>query len=217
VSGTFITFEGADGGGKSTQIKKLADYYKDQGNDVVVTREPGGTSLAEEIRNLLLCPGNKVGGKAEVLLYAAARADHVEQLIKPALIAGKTVLCDRFIDSSVAYQGFGRGVPIDNIMEVNCFASGYLKPDLTIVLDLSYDQAVSRIVSRTSQVGLDRIEQEQADFHLRVRAGFLWLSEKFPQRVKLIDASQPEEQVFAKVIEHLHNAGLVEQHGKRMR
>jgi len=210
VKSAFITFEGADGGGKSTQLKRLAGYYQARGKDVVVTREPGGTSLAEEIRNLLLDPRKKVVGAAEVLLYAAARAEHVEQLIKPALLGGKTVLCDRFIDSSVAYQGFGRGLPINTIMEVNYFASGGLEPDLTIVLDLSYDQSMSRIASRTSRAGLDRIEQEQADFHRRVRAGFLWISEKFPQRVKLIDASLPKGQVFAKVIEQLHGAGLVE-------
>ncbi|MEW6663274.1 MAG: dTMP kinase [Bacillota bacterium] len=210
MKSAFITFEGTDGAGKSTQLRRLVDYYKVRGTDVVITREPGGTSLAEEIRNLLLDPGKKVVGPAEVLLYAAARAQHVEQLIKPALVAGKTVLCDRFIDSSVAYQGFGRGLPINTIMEVNHFASGGLEPDLTIVLDLSYDQAMSRIALRTSRVGLDRIEQEQADFHRRVREGFLWLREKFPQRVKLIDASLPQEVVFAKIIEELQGARLVD-------
>lgn len=177
--------------------------------DVVVTREPGGTSLGEEVRSLLLNPDKKVVGPAEVLLYAAARAQHVEQLIKPALDAGKTVLCDRFVDSSVAYQGFGRGLPVSTIMAVNHFAAGGLVPDLTIVLDLSYDQAMARIALRTSQDSLDRIEQEQADFHRRVREGFLWLSRKFPERIRLIDASLSQEEVFAEIIRVLQGLRFV--------
>ena len=205
----FITFEGTDGSGKSTQLRKLTEYCRERGMDVVVTREPGGTSLGEEVRSLLLDPGKKVVGQAEVLLYAAARAQHVEQLIKPALDAGKTVLCDRFVDSSVAYQGFGRGLPVATIMEINHFAAGGLVPDLTIVLDLSYDQAVARIALRTSRDSLDRIEQEQADFHRRVREGFLWLGQKFPERVRFIDASLSQEEVFAEIIEVLQGLRFV--------
>jgi dTMP kinase len=210
VRSKFITFEGTDGSGKSTQIRRLADYCKGRGMEIVLTREPGGTPLAEEIRSLLLDPEKKVVGSAEVLLYAAARAQHVEQLIKPALAAGKTVLCDRFADSTVAYQGFGRGLPIETVMAVNNFAAGGLEPDLTIVLDLSYDQARARIAWRIGQGSIDRIEQEEAEFHCRVREGYLWLREKLPDRVRFIDASLPQRAVFDKIVAELKWARLID-------
>lgn len=197
MSGFFITFEGPDGAGKTTQINKVAGKLRQLGKKVTVTREPGGTKLGEAIRNILLDPQqNNLCSEAEVLLYAAARAQHVVEVIKPALAEGKIVLCDRFLDSSIAYQGFGRKLDLDIIQTVNRYAVAGIKPDLTVLLDVPVTVGLQRIKSKG---GLDRIESEKLVFHEQVRQGFYQLSRQEPDRFRVIDASRPVDVVSRQV------------------
>ncbi|MBO8169899.1 MAG: dTMP kinase [Thermoanaerobacteraceae bacterium] len=197
MSGFFITFEGPDGAGKTTQINKVAGKLRQLGKKVAVTREPGGTKLGEAIRNILLDPQqNNLCSEAEVLLYAAARAQHVVEVIKPALAEGKIVLCDRFLDSSIAYQGFGRKLNLDIIQTVNRYAVAGIKPDLTVLLDVPVTVGLQRIKSKG---GLDRIESEKLVFHEQVRQGFYQLSRQEPDRFRVIDASRPVDVVSRQV------------------
>lgn len=202
MRGYFITFEGPDGAGKSTQIQLLNDYLKAEGWDTVLTREPGGTPIGEKIRSIILDVENReMNPIAEMLLYAAARAQHVSQLIKPALAKGKIVLCDRFVDSSIAYQGFGRELGVDMVEGVNHFALQGIVPDLTILFAIDPEKGLER--GRTRHRGMDRLEKEQMDFHKKVYEGFISLSHKYPQRIRIIDANLEIEKIHESVVSEI--------------
>jgi dTMP kinase len=187
MRGLFITFEGVDGCGKSTQQRLLGEYLAGKGYDLVFTREPGGCALAEKIRSLLLDVENSdMDEKTEALLYAAARAQHIAQVIRPALDAGKIVLCDRFVDSSLAYQGVGRGLGIENIMEINRFAIDGIMPDKTFFLDFPPELAFERMSKKRVH---DRLELEEMEFHKLLYKGFVELCGLYPGRVIRVDAS----------------------------
>lgn len=189
----FVTFEGLDGSGKTTQAELLRARLEADGIEVVFTREPGGTELGEQIRDLLL-HGGHVGPWAEALLYAASRAQHVEEVIRPALDRGASVVCDRYLDSSVAYQGVGRRLGLDRVLELNLAAVGGLLPDRTFLLLLDPEDAPSRLPGEH-----DRLEREDGDFRVRVDAGYRELAERFPERVVLLDASRPAEEIAEEV------------------
>ncbi|MFO7154282.1 MAG: dTMP kinase [Caldicoprobacter oshimai] len=198
MAGIFITFEGPDGAGKTTQVKLLERHLRQRGYDVLVTREPGGTPVGEEIRKILLNRNYKdMDAVTEMYLYAASRAQHVRQVIKPALNEGKMVLCDRFVDSSVAYQGFGRGLGMDVVEAVNRYALGGIVPDLTLFLNIRPEDALARGRIRSEE--LDRLESEELEFHRRVYQGFLALQKKYPERIKEVDASRSIDEVFEQV------------------
>lgn len=193
MSGLFITFEGVEGCGKTTQIGLLEERLVSAGREVVLTREPGGTPIAEAIRDVLLDLANgSMSAMAELFLYEAARAQHVDELIRPALERGAVVLCDRFADSTTAYQGGGRGLPESDLRRLHELATGGVWPSLTIVLDLAVACGLGRARGRGR---MDRIERESVVFHERVRAVFLALGESEPERVKIVDASRPVEDV----------------------
>ena len=193
--GTFITFEGIEGSGKSTQSALLKAFLEEQGLEVLVTREPGGSPIGEQIRHILLDPGNHgMVPLAELLLYEASRCQHVEAVIRPALERGKTVICDRFFDASTAYQGYARGLDIKMVGELNLVATGGRKPDLTIVLDLPVDVGLRRLGRN-----LDRIEREAVEFHERVRQGYLRIAEDEPDRVKVVNAAGTADDIFSDV------------------
>ncbi len=187
--GAFIVFEGGEGAGKSTQVARLAASLRASGYEVVVTREPGGTAGAEAIRELVLDPEySGLNPRAEALLFAAARAEHVSALIEPALASGKIVICDRFVDSSVAYQGLGRDLGAERIRELSHWATGGLLPDLTLILDI--DPTVG--LARAGQVNAapDRMESENLGFHEMVRSAFLMAANEHPRRYLVIEADQ---------------------------
>ena len=187
MAGLFVTFEGVDGCGKSTQMRLLGEYLTTCGYDVVHTREPGGCAISEQIRTLLLSVENaEMTDRTEALLYAAARAQHVSEVIAPAKRAGKIVLCDRFIDSSLAYQGWGRGLGIENVMEFNRFAMDGMLPDKTIFLDFPPKLAFERMSKKRVH---DRLELQQVDFYDNLYRGFQKLCEIYPERIIRIDAS----------------------------
>lgn len=199
MRGKFIVFEGIDGSGKTTQLKLLGEKLKDRGLPVLHTREPGGTRVGETIREILLNPAySDLVPRAEALLYAAARAQHVAQVIMPALAAGTIVLCDRFLDSSLAYQGFGRGIDISLLERVNEPATDGLVPDLTIILKFCAEDGMDRI--NKSGRSIDRIERETRAFHVKVGAGYLVLAGRDPGRYSVIDANRPAEQVHIDVM-----------------
>ena len=188
MRGKFITFEGSEGCGKSTQSRMLFDYLKRKGKKVVYLREPGGVKLSERIRELLLNPESKISPQAETLLYMAARAQVVEDVIKPALLKGKIVVCDRFLDSTVAYQGYGLGMDIRMIMIMGKFATLGVSPYLTIFLDLPVKKGLKhRLLTK------DRIEQRSLVYHQRVRNGYLKLARKEPGRIKIIKVEQDKK------------------------
>jgi dTMP kinase len=189
----FITFEGIEGSGKSTQIIRLADYLKSHGNKVVLTREPGGTPIGDKIRKILLDPANKeLDPAAELLLYAASRAQHLSEVILPALADGLIVLCDRFSDATLAYQGYGRGVDRKMIQELDRIVTEGIRPDLTLLLDIDVVVGLARARGRNNSRGLDaeaRFENEEIAFHERVRRGYLTLANQEPERIRPVDAS----------------------------
>lgn len=200
----FIAFEGLDGSGKSTLIQRTAGELKTKDQAVVITREPGGTPLGDEIRNLLLrTTGDAPVPRAELLLYGAARAQHVDRVIRPALQEKKWVLCDRYSASSVAFQAGGRTLRRENIDWLNDFATDRLRPDLWVLLDLSAEDAFQRMEGRT----LDRFEREARDFHERVRAGYLALAKEEPRNWLVLDARQPAAQLQAQLIDGLRTRG----------
>jgi dTMP kinase len=185
MKGVFITFEGVEGCGKSTQIEMLRRYMEELGHDVVQTREPGGTPIAEAIRDLLLDPTNDgMGDSTELLLYEAARAQHVHSLIGPALEAGKVVLCDRFADSTTAYQGAGRGLSDEILGQLHRIATRDIWPDLTFIIDIPAKTGLERARKRGEA---DRIEQESLAFHERVRQRFAQLAKQAPERITIVD------------------------------
>ncbi len=197
--GLFISIEGPDGSGKSTQIKNIRRFFNDKGIDIIFTREPGGTAIGERIRSIILdrdC--SEMDDMTEALLYAAARAQHVAQVIKPALAAGKIVICDRFVDSSIAYQGYGRriGNPVEVI---NSYAIDGCMPDVTFLMKM--DPKVGR--RRISAANQDRLEREQDDFHIRTFEGYLKLERKYPDRIVGIDASRSIEEIKADIYRKL--------------
>lgn len=195
MKGCFITVEGGDGSGKSTQIQKIEAYLREHGREVILTREPGGTPVAEQIRELILNPANReMTGRAEMLLYAASRAQHVEEKILPALAAGRDVLCDRFVDSSVAYQAYGRGLG-GIVAEVNRIAAAGAVPDLTIFLNISPAAGMAR-KNRQDGHELDRLELEKAAFHEKVYEGYLTLAKENSSRIADINADRPADEVF---------------------
>jgi dTMP kinase len=206
--GWFITFEGGEGTGKSTQIVRLAEYLRERGRTVVVTREPGGTPVAEAVRAILLDPSLDPDGLSEVFLFEAARHDHVRRVVRPAIERGETVLSDRFADSSVVYQGIVRGVGVDRVERLNAIATEGIEPDLTLILDLDSERGVERARRRnaTGNSATNRLDDEPSDFHHQVRDGFRALAEREPQRVRLVDASGGPEEVFARVVAVLPEA-----------
>lgn len=203
-SGIFITFEGGEGTGKSSQMERLAQWFRDQGREVVVTREPGGTPIAEAVRALLLDPDLEPDGTTELFLLEAARHDHVERLIRPALERGAVVLADRFADSSTVYQGFVRGLGAAVVRQLNLMATGGLEPDLTLVFDLDPREALGRARGRNEAEGsTSRLDDEPLDFHLEIRQAFLRLAEAVPERIKLVDAGGGRDAVFERVLDQV--------------
>jgi len=195
VTGRFISFEGIDGAGKSTHIQAVADWFRARGADVQLSREPGGTPLAETLRDIVL--SQPMGSLTELLLMFAGRRDHVETVIKPALAAGKTLLCDRFTDASFAYQGGGRGLPLSVLDPLADWVQEGTEPELTLWFDLPASQAAAR---RAGAREADRIEQQDLDFFERVRAGYAARAARAPGRIVRIDASGTVEQVGAQVL-----------------
>jgi dTMP kinase len=196
--GRFITLEGGDGAGKSTQAALLERWLQDGGRRVVRTREPGGTELGLRIREMVLHERGHIDPRAEALLYAADRAHHIETLVAPALAAGDVVVQDRYIDSSVAYQGVARGLGADRIRAVSDWAAGGLVPDRTILLDLDVAVGRARVAAARGDT-FDRLESEAARFHESVRAAFLAMAEAEPDRFVVIDASLPPEEIAARI------------------
>ena len=189
MKGLFVTLEGPEGAGKSTNREYLADRLRARGLDVVLTREPGGTPLAERIRDLLLTPADEpMAIDTELLLVFAARAQHLAQVIRPALARGAVVLCDRFTDATYAYQGGGRGLPLERIAQLETFVQGDLHPDLTLIFDLPVEVGLARAAARGR---LDRFEQEGMCFFEAVRSAYLQRAEAAPSRYRVLDAGQP--------------------------
>ena len=193
----FITFEGVDGAGKSTHLAWFADTLRQRGIDVLVTREPGGTPLGERLREILL--NQPMHAETEAMLMFAARLEHIEQVIKPALKRGTWVVSDRFSDASFAYQGGGRGVALAKLEQLERWVQEDLQPDLTLLFDIPVEVARQRLLNNTrpGNASLDRFEQEKSDFFERVRQAYLARSKKFPQRFAVIDASQSPDEVKA--------------------
>ena len=197
MSGLFITMEGIDGSGKTTQINLLNDYFKQKGFDVVLVREPGGTIISEKIREIILDIKNKdMTYVTEALLYAASRAQLVAQVIVPAIKKGAIVLCDRFVDSSIVYQGVARDLGVDVIKNINNVATGGLQPDITFFLDLQYKEAIKR---KKEQKKLDRLESEKELFYKNVYNGYKMLLDENDNRIKNIDATLPIEDIYEKI------------------
>lgn len=200
MPGVFITLEGPDGSGKSTFINKISEYMKNKDINFIVTREPGGTPIGEKIRNIILDNDNiNMGAETEALLYAAARSQHVHEKIIPALKEGKIVISDRFLLSSLAYQGVGRGLGIENVKMINDFGLRGIYPDL--ILFFHVDPEVT--LERKTVDGGDRLEQEGNDFHKRVYKGYIELLEKYPKNICIIDASKSVEEVFDQALSEI--------------
>lgn len=193
----FVTFEGLDGAGKTTQLKLLQYRLEAEGQEVVVTREPGGTELGEQIRDLVL-HGDHVTPWAEALLYAASRAQHVDEVIRPALERGASVLCDRYIDSSAAYQGVARGLGLERVLDLNLVAVNGLLPDRTFLLQLDATEATGRLNREQ-----DRLESEGDVFHALAASGYRDLAERFPDRIVVLDGSRPAKELAEEVYEAL--------------
>ena len=195
MQGLFITFEGPDGCGKTTQMKLLAEYFEKKGKEVVLTREPGGKGLGEKVREILLNYDGEVSDRCESFLFLADRAQNIDIIVNPAVKEGKIVLCDRHIDSTVAYQGYGRVLNIDRINMLNSLATNGKKPDLTLVFDVDVETSMKRVGKEK-----DRMESAGIDFHNRVRKGYLELAKQEPQRIKVLDATKSIEEIHKDVI-----------------
>lgn len=204
TSGLFIVFEGGDGAGKSTQVALLREALERAGRHVTVTRQPGGTPLGQQIRDLVL-HGEHVAPRAEALLFAADKAHHVDMLIRPALQRGEVVISDRYTDSSVAYQGAGRDLGAQEVHDLNMWAVQDLVPDLTVVVDISAEEGRRR----RGEVH-DRLESEEDDFHEAIRQHFLSMAQGNPERYLIVDGTQPPEQIHAEVMNRLEKLGVVE-------
>ncbi|MGM0843211.1 MAG: dTMP kinase [Bacillota bacterium] len=194
--GLFITVEGPEGAGKSTILTELYNRLLQEGFNVIQTREPGGISIAEQIREVILNTGNtEMDKRTEALLYAAARRQHLVEKVIPALEEGKIVICDRFIDSSLAYQGNARGIGMEEVMNINQFAIEDKMPDLTLYFDIDPEEGLKRIAKHNGRE-VNRLDLESVDFHTRVREGYQKLIKQYPDRIQVIDASQSKEAVF---------------------
>ncbi len=206
--GLFITFEGMDCSGKTTQMERLASWLRGRGREVLCTREPGGTPMAESIRKLLLArqDGEAVTPEAELLLFGAARAQHVANLIAPFVAKGGIVLCDRFYDSTTAYQGYARGLDLSFIQQLNEFCCGECKPDITFLFELPLKESRRRLAARQGAEAPDRLEEEGNPFHQAVHDGFLKIAELNPDRIHVIDAMKSRDEVTAAIMEVLKNA-----------
>ena len=194
--GLFITFEGADGCGKTTQLNLLKEYLENNGHEVVLTREPGGKGLGEKVREILLNYDGEVSNRCESFLFLADRAQNIDIIVNPAIEQGKIVLCDRHTDSSVAYQGYGRGLDINQINTLNNLATGNKKPDLTLVFDVDIETSMQRVGNEK-----DRMESAGKEFFNRVRNGYLELAKQEPERIKVIDSTKSIQEVQKNVIE----------------
>ncbi len=196
--GLFITFEGCDGCGKTTAITNVDRILSDNNIEHILTREPGGSRIAEEIRNIILDKKNvEEDCRTEALLYAASRRQHLVEKVLPSLNEGKLVICDRYLDSSLAYQGYARGIGIDNVMSINAFAIENTMPDLTFFLDLSPEEGIKRISSRTRES--DRLDQEKITFHQKVYDGYKIVNEMFKDRIVVIDASKTKDAIAKEI------------------
>ncbi|MCK5533644.1 dTMP kinase [bacterium] len=201
--GIFITFEGPEGSGKSLQAKKICKYLKAQGFPVIHTREPGGTDLGRVLRKILLNPRNKIDSKTELFLNFADRAEHMEQVIKPALKEGRIIICERFNDATLAYQGYGRGLDRSLIKKIGYFVGDGIIPDLTLLLDISVQQGLKRAVNTAKDFKkgkADRLEQEKISFHRKVRRGYLAIAREAPGRIKVISGTGSIEEVFGEIV-----------------
>jgi dTMP kinase len=202
VSGTFITFEGIDGSGKSTQLRMLASYLREAGCEVVLTREPGGTPVGNRLRGALLDAHEEVDPLTELLVFAADRAQHVRRVLRPAIAAGQVIISDRYADATVAYQGAGRGFSPELIAEIVQLATEGLKPDLTVLFDLSVEESIARTSRRLIGKHLgDRLDAEASDFHVRVRNAYLELARAEPERMKIVETNRPVEETHKRVKE----------------
>ena len=198
-NGLFITFEGPEGAGKTTVITKIYDRLKAEGRQVVLTREPGGIRIAEKIRTVILDTDNiEMDAKTEALLYAAARRQHLVEKVIPALDEGVIVLCDRFIDSSLAYQGYARGLGIDEVLQINQFAIGNTMPDLTVFFDINPEEGLSRI-AQNNEREMNRLDKENVSFHEKVYEGYKELIQRYPDRIVKTDARLSEKDVIENV------------------
>lgn len=207
-TGKFFTFEGSEGSGKSTQIELLAEELSGMGHEVVVTREPGGTAIGEEIRHLLIhsSAGKEMMPETELLLFAAARAQLVRELILPELDKGTVVLCDRFLDSTTVYQGAARSIASDPVSFINQFAIGPVSPDLTFILDVPAEESMRRVKRRVTDIP-DRMEQENTEFYKKVREGYLLLARSMPERFHVVDGTRAldvnREEILKTVLDNL--------------
>lgn len=205
MAGKFITFEGTDGAGKTTILNMVLDYLKEEmGDKLVTSREPGGNPIAESIREVILDRKNvDMDKRTEALLYAAARRQNIEQTVKPAIADNKLVICDRYLDSSIAYQGGGREIGEDTINEMNQFATEGFLPDLTIYFNLPVEEGLKRIAKNRAEEEVDRLDVETIDFHNRVHAAYQRLEKDNPKRIKSVDATQSIDAVYQNVLEIL--------------
>ncbi|TMT00656.1 dTMP kinase [Apilactobacillus kunkeei] len=205
MAGKFITFEGTDGAGKTTILNMVLDYLKEEmGDKLVTSREPGGNPIAESIREVILDRKNvDMDKRTEALLYAAARRQNIEQTVKPAIADNKLVICDRYLDSSIAYQGGGREIGEDKINEMNQFATEGFLPDLTIYFNLPVEEGLKRIAKNRADEEVDRLDVETIDFHNRVHAAYQRLAKANPKRIKSVDATQSIDAVYKNVLEIL--------------
>ena len=203
--GFLISFEGLEGSGKSTQLGNLARWFNEKGYDVHVFREPGGTNLGEKIRDILLAPYNRVEQMTELFLFEAARHQLVVEKIQPALAANGVVLLDRFFDATTAYQGFGRGIPLDVVSQLTQIACGCIRPDLTILLDIDVSLGLGRCVKRQGKeyAGADRIESSGVDFLQRVRAGYLEIASREPKRFAVVHVTEDIESTFCAIVQNV--------------
>ena len=191
----FITLEGPEGSGKTTAVESAVKKLQEMGYEIVRTREPGGTPIAEQIRNVILDKANtRMDPRTEALLYAASRRQHLVEKVWPAIKEGKIVICDRYLDSSLAYQGGARGLGIDNVLNVNLFATENTWPDLTLLFDIKPEEGLKRIAANASRE-VNRLDLEKIEFHQKVRESFLYLAKKYPERFIIIDASKSREEV----------------------
>lgn len=200
----FITFEGGEGSGKTTCINRVVETLQKEGKEIVLTREPGGTPISEEIRNVILDKKNTdMDPRTEALLYAASRRQHIVQKILPSLKEGKIVISDRFLDSSLAYQGVARGLGIDEIFKVNQYATEGLEPDVTFFFDIEPEEGLRRI-SANSEREVNRLDVEKLSFHHNVRNAFLQLAKRYPNRIVVIDAGQDKDGVYNSVMKEIN-------------
>ncbi|SEF70823.1 dTMP kinase [Eubacterium ruminantium] len=203
MKGIFISMEGPDGSGKSTQIELLRKYFIDNGKDCIITREPGGTRISEAVRGIILNREyTEMDYMTELLLYASARAQLVSEVIIPALDEGKCVISDRFVDSSAVYQGIARGLGIETVYEINKYATKGRFPDKTFLLDLPAEVGIAR---KKNQAELDRLESEKMDFHLRVAEGYREMAARDPERIVRLDATKSVEEIHAQIIEVINS------------